>query len=182
MYGQQRHRGANDWVGLPSHGPSPLPLHGSKDTLGVALQDGVVRVVGVLHGDGLRELAEHPLLEGLQPLVVVAPAHVLFVLPQRREHMPCLACPPSAPQSGNPWGRPGAQYSALYAALRETTIKKGEGQQWCGVVWQPSDCPGDQEVTQQVNAGTTRAGRRGHDHLLETSALVLEVRFGYRES
>lgn len=136
MYGQQRHRGATDWMGLPSHGPSPLPLHGSKDTLGVALQDGVVRVVGVLHGDGLRELAEHPLLEGLQPLVVVAPAHVLFVLPQRREHMPCLACPPSAPQSGSPWGRPGAQHSALYAALRETTIKKGEGQQWCGVVLQ----------------------------------------------
>lgn len=124
-------------MGLPSHSPSPPPLYGSKDTLGVALQDGVIRVVGVLHGDSLRELAEHPLLEGLQPLVVVAPAHVLFVLPQRREHTPCFACPPSAPQPGSPWGRPGAQHSALYAALRETTVKRGEGQQWCGVVWWP---------------------------------------------
>lgn len=63
-----------------------LPHRVSKDTLGITLQDGVVRVVGVLHGDGLRELAEHPLLEGLQPLVVMAAAHVLFVLSQTGEH------------------------------------------------------------------------------------------------
>ena len=121
-------------MGLPSHGPSPPPLHGSKDTLGVTLQDGVIRVVGVLHGNGLRELAEHPLLEGLQPLVVVAPAHVLFVLPHRGEHMPCLACsrPPSAPQPESPWGRPGAEHIACYSVLRESTVKKDEGQQWCG--------------------------------------------------
>lgn len=67
------------------HLPGPqhfFPHQVSKDTLGVTLQDGVIRVVGVLHGDGLWELAEHPLLEGLQPLVVVATAHIFFVLPQ----------------------------------------------------------------------------------------------------
>lgn len=61
--------------------------------LGVALQDGVIRVVGVLHGDSLRELAEHPLLEGLQPLVVVAPAHVLFV-PKEERKLPAIEADP----------------------------------------------------------------------------------------
>lgn len=65
----------------PPRGPALRPRV-SKDTLGIALQDGIVGAVGVLHGDGLRELAEHPLLEGFQPLVVVATAHVLLVLPQ----------------------------------------------------------------------------------------------------
>lgn len=68
-------------MGLPSRAPPSSPA-AWKDTLGIALQDGVVWVVGVLHGDGLRELAEHPLLEGFQPLVVVATAHVFFILSQ----------------------------------------------------------------------------------------------------
>lgn len=48
----------------------------------------------MLHGNGLWELAEHPLLEGLQPLVVMASAHVFFVLPQTREPALCLASSP----------------------------------------------------------------------------------------
>lgn len=51
-----------------------------KDTLGITLQYGVIGVVWVLHCDGLGELAQHPLLEGFQPLIVVAPTHILFVL------------------------------------------------------------------------------------------------------
>lgn len=39
----------------------------------------------MLHGDGVGELVEHPLLEGLQPLVVVAAAHKLLVLQSRAE-------------------------------------------------------------------------------------------------
>lgn len=38
----------------------------------------------MLHGDGVRELVEHPLLESLQPLVVMAAAHKLLIL-QRKE-------------------------------------------------------------------------------------------------
>lgn len=49
----------------------------------------------MLHGDSLRELAEHPLLEGLQPLVVVATAHVFFILLQRGEHTLCPVCGPA---------------------------------------------------------------------------------------
>ena len=49
-------------------------------TLSVPLQDGLVGLVGVLHGHGLRELSQHPLLDGFQPLVVVATTHELFVL------------------------------------------------------------------------------------------------------
>lgn len=56
----------------------------TKDTLGVGLVDGLVGLVDVLHGDGVGELVEHPLLESLQPLVVMAAAHKLLVL-QRRE-------------------------------------------------------------------------------------------------
>lgn len=51
-----------------------------KDTLRVGLVDGLVWLVNVLHGDGVGELIEHPLLEGLQPLVVMAAAHKLLVL------------------------------------------------------------------------------------------------------
>lgn len=51
-----------------------------KDTLRVSLVYGLVGLVDVLHGDGVGELVEHPLLEGLQPLVVVAAAHKLLVL------------------------------------------------------------------------------------------------------
>lgn len=81
------------WASHPST-RALLPHQVSKDTLGIALQDGVVRVVGVLHGNSLWELAEHPLLEGLQPLVVMATAHVFFVLSQIGEHTLCLACSP----------------------------------------------------------------------------------------
>lgn len=51
-----------------------------KDTLSVTLQNCLVRLVGVLHGNSLWEFTQHPLLEGLQPLVVVAAADKLFVL------------------------------------------------------------------------------------------------------
>ena len=55
-----------------------------KDTLSVALQDGVVRLVGVLHGDSLGKFSQHPLLEVLQPFVVVASANKLLVLESTR--------------------------------------------------------------------------------------------------
>jgi len=58
-----------------------------KDTLRVRLVDGLVRLVDVLHGDGVGKLVEHPLLEGLQPLVVMAAANKLFIL-QRRSRAP----------------------------------------------------------------------------------------------
>lgn len=80
----------------PPWAPASFPHQVSKDTLGLALQDGVVGLVGVLHGDGLRELAEHPLLEGLQPLVVMATAHVFFVLSRTEEHTLGLACGPTS--------------------------------------------------------------------------------------
>lgn len=51
-----------------------------KDTLRVGLVDGLVGLVDVLHGDGVGELVEHPLLERLQPLVVMAATHKLLVL------------------------------------------------------------------------------------------------------
>lgn len=51
-----------------------------KDTLCVTLQDGLIRLIGVLHRDGLREFSQHPLLEGLQSFVVVAATDKLFVL------------------------------------------------------------------------------------------------------
>lgn len=59
--------------------PSAFALS-QKDTLGIALQYGVIGVVWVLHCNGLGELAQHPLLEGFQPLIVVAPTHIFFVL------------------------------------------------------------------------------------------------------
>lgn len=34
-------------------------------TLGITLQDGLVWLVWVLHGNGLWEFSQHPLLEGL---------------------------------------------------------------------------------------------------------------------
>lgn len=60
--------------------PHPLPALLPEDTLRVGLVYGLVGLVDVLHGDGVGELVEHPLLEGLQPLVVVAAAHKLLVL------------------------------------------------------------------------------------------------------
>lgn len=59
----------------------PFPC---KDTLSVTLQDGVVGLVGMLHGDGLRKFPQHPLLKVLEPLVVIAAAHKLLVLQQGR--------------------------------------------------------------------------------------------------
>lgn len=52
----------------------------AKDTLCFGLVYGLVWLVDVLHGDGVGELVEHPLLESLQPLVVMAAAHKLLVL------------------------------------------------------------------------------------------------------
>lgn len=54
-----------------------------KDTLSVTLQNGFVWMVRVLHGYGLREFSQHPLLEGLQTLIVVTAADELFVLQKR---------------------------------------------------------------------------------------------------
>lgn len=54
-----------------------------KDTLCVCLVYGLVGLVYVLHGDGVGELVEHPLLECLQPLVVMASAHKLLILQRR---------------------------------------------------------------------------------------------------
>lgn len=58
-----------------------------KDTLSLGLVDGLVRLVDVLHGDGVGELIQHALLEGLQPLIVMATAHKLLILQTRhRQH------------------------------------------------------------------------------------------------
>lgn len=56
-----------------------------KDTLCICLVYGLVGLVDVLHGDGVGELVEHPLLERLQPLVVVAAAHKLLILQGERQ-------------------------------------------------------------------------------------------------
>lgn len=55
------------------------------DTLSVRLEDGLVGLVGVLHGDGVGKLVQHPLLEGLQPLVVMPAAHELLVLEVKQQ-------------------------------------------------------------------------------------------------
>lgn len=55
----------------------------AKDTLSVCLVYGLVWLVDVLHGDGMGKLIEHPLLESLQPLVVMAAAHKLLILQRR---------------------------------------------------------------------------------------------------
>lgn len=60
-----------------------VPLYICKDTLRVCLVYGLVGLVDVLHGDGVRELVEHPLLESLQPLVVMAAAHKLLILQRK---------------------------------------------------------------------------------------------------
>lgn len=51
-----------------------------EDTLSFGLQDGLVGLVGVLHGDGMRKLTQHPLLKRLQTLVIVSPTHKLLIL------------------------------------------------------------------------------------------------------
>lgn len=50
------------------------------DTLRFCLEDGLVRLVGVLHGDGMGELVQHSLLEGFQSLVVMPSTHKLLIL------------------------------------------------------------------------------------------------------
>lgn len=57
-----------------------------EDTLGFSLVDGLVRLVGVLHCDGMRELIEHALLERLQTLVVMTTAHKLLILYNTHTH------------------------------------------------------------------------------------------------
>lgn len=56
----------------------------SKDTLCVCLVYGLVWLVDVLHGDGVGKLVKHPLLESLQPLIVMAAAHKLLILQRMR--------------------------------------------------------------------------------------------------
>lgn len=55
---------ATDWMGLLTV-PALFPSMGQKIHWASHCRMASSRVVGVLHGDGLRELAEHPLLEGL---------------------------------------------------------------------------------------------------------------------
>lgn len=56
-----------------------------EDTLCITLQNGLVWLIGVLHRNGLWEFSQHPLLEGLQPFVVMATTDKLFVLEWRKE-------------------------------------------------------------------------------------------------
>ena len=51
-----------------------------KDTLRLSLVNGLVGLVDVLHGDGVGELVQHPLLKSLQALVVMATTHKLLIL------------------------------------------------------------------------------------------------------
>lgn len=51
-----------------------------RDTLSLRLEDGLIGLVGVLHSDGVGELVQHSLLEGLQSLVVMPSAHKLLIL------------------------------------------------------------------------------------------------------
>lgn len=57
-----------------------------EDTLRLSLQYGLVRLVGVLHGDGVRKLTQHPLLKRLQALVIVPPTHKLLILHNTNTH------------------------------------------------------------------------------------------------
>lgn len=50
------------------------------DTLSFRLEDGLIGLVGMLHGDGVGELVQHSLLEGLQSLIVMPSAHKLLIL------------------------------------------------------------------------------------------------------
>lgn len=71
----------------------------TKDTLRIGLVDGLIGLVDVLHGDGVGELVEHPLLECLQPLVVMAAAHKLLVLQRKKERRKA--------REGKTWSHPG---------------------------------------------------------------------------
>lgn len=54
--------------------------HLGVDTLSFRLEDGLIRLVGMLHSDGVGELIQHSLLEGLQPFVVMPSTHKLLIL------------------------------------------------------------------------------------------------------
>lgn len=56
------------------------PALAGADTLSFCLEDGLIGLVGVLHGDGVGELVQHSLLEGFQPLVVMPSTHKLLIL------------------------------------------------------------------------------------------------------
>lgn len=93
-------------------------------------------MVGVLHSNGLWELAEHPLLEGFQSLIIMSTAHVFFVLPKHEStiyalHVPCLhlyteVFHKHSLAASFVVNRYRAQYSV--PVLREMTVEKGEGQ------------------------------------------------------
>lgn len=61
---------------------SPISSLLLKDTLGIAMQNSVIWLVGMLHCNCLGEFSQHPLLEGFKPLVVVSTANKLFILCQ----------------------------------------------------------------------------------------------------
>lgn len=62
-------------------GATPLePSPPGMDTLSLRLEDGFVRLVGMLHGDGMGELVQHSLLEGLQSFVVMPSTYKLLIL------------------------------------------------------------------------------------------------------
>jgi hypothetical protein len=50
------------------------------DTLSLCLEDGLVGLVGMLHGDGMGELVQHSLLEGLQSFIVMPSTYKLLIL------------------------------------------------------------------------------------------------------
>lgn len=62
------------------HTKTPARTPQKQDTLGVRLQNGFVGLVRVLHGDGLREFSQHPLLKGLKSFVVMTATHKLLIL------------------------------------------------------------------------------------------------------
>lgn len=65
---------------LTARGSSCSAARLGVDTLSFRLEDGLVGLVGVLHGDGVGELIQHSLLEGLQPFVVMPSTHKLLIL------------------------------------------------------------------------------------------------------
>lgn len=58
------------------------------DTLSITLQNGVVRLVSVLHGDGLWKFSQHPLLEVLETLIVITATDKLLVLQRNKDNSP----------------------------------------------------------------------------------------------
>lgn len=60
-------------------------IHYLKDTLCIALQNGFIWLVGMLHGNCLWEFSQHSLLEGFKPLIVVPTANKLLILCQKKK-------------------------------------------------------------------------------------------------